>query len=51
MPANKSKNMKRRTTVKDLPKRKKDLSREEQKNVKGGLLPYIEQDNLYNQRT
>ena len=50
MPATKSKNTKRRTQTKDLPKRKKELSKEEQQRVKGGLLPYIEQDNIYNTR-
>ena len=37
------KNPKRRTQVKDLPKREKELSKREQKKVKGGVLedPYI----------
>lgn len=42
----KSKSTKSRTTVQDIPKEPKDLSGKEQKKVKGGMLPYIEQDNL-----
>jgi hypothetical protein len=47
MPTDKSKGTKPRTQIKDLPRGKKELSKGEQKNVKGGLLPYIEQDNIY----
>jgi len=36
----------RRTEVKNLQKTKMALSEEEQKSVKGGLLPYVEQDNV-----
>ena len=36
MPTNKSKNTKRRTQVKDLSGQKKELSKEEQKKIKGG---------------
>jgi hypothetical protein len=46
MPSSKLKHTKRRTKVKDLPKREKVLTKEDQKKVRGGLLPYIEQDNL-----
>lgn len=42
----KSKSTKRRTRVQDIPKKAKELSGKEQKKIKGGLLPYIEQDNL-----
>ena len=51
MPTTKSKTSKRRTQIQDLPKREKKLSKEEQKKVKGGLLPYIEQDNLYKSKS
>ncbi|HEY0080765.1 MAG TPA: hypothetical protein VGB73_19340 [Pyrinomonadaceae bacterium] len=37
MPEKKEKTNRRRTQVKDLPKDEKELSREEQKEVKGGL--------------
>jgi hypothetical protein len=36
MPTNNQKSTKRRTQVKDLPKQEKELSKEEQKKVKGG---------------
>jgi hypothetical protein len=51
MPTTNSKSTKRRTQTKDLSKQKKDLSKEEQKKVKGGILPYMEQDNLYKNKT
>lgn len=46
MPAGKSKGAKPRTQVKDLPRKKRELTKEQRQKVKGGLLPYIEQDNL-----
>lgn len=46
MPA-KSKTTKRRVKVEDTPKRMKKLTKDDQKKVRGGILPYIEQDNLY----
>ena len=36
MPANKSKSTKRRTKVKDLPKKEKEVTAAEAKKVKGG---------------
>jgi hypothetical protein len=45
MRIDKSRGTKPRTQIKDVPRGKKELSNREQKNVKGGLLPYIEQDN------
>jgi hypothetical protein len=36
MPVKKSKSTKRRTEVKDLPKKESKLAKEEQKKVKGG---------------
>lgn len=42
----KSTSTKRRTNVKDIAKETKALSGKEQKRIKGGLLPYVEQDNL-----
>ncbi|HEY9283498.1 MAG TPA: hypothetical protein VIP46_08595 [Pyrinomonadaceae bacterium] len=36
-----SKNRPRRTQVKDLPKKEQELSKDEQKKVKGGLLHNI----------
>jgi hypothetical protein len=47
MSTNKSKKTKTRTQSKDLPKNAKSLTKAEAKNVKGGLLPYVEQDNIY----
>jgi hypothetical protein len=41
MPANKQKSTKRRTQVKALPKKEKELSTEEQKNVKGGIIAIL----------
>jgi hypothetical protein len=41
-----TKSSKRRTQVKDLSENGRELSKREQKKVKGGLLPYIEQDNV-----
>ena len=46
MPADKPTKRKRRTQVKDLPKQEKELTKEEEEKVKGGILPYVEQDNL-----
>ena len=45
MPA-KSKSTKPRTRVQNLPKDAHELSGKEKKKVKGGLLPYVEQDNV-----
>lgn len=42
----KLKSTKRRTKVQDIPRNTKALTGKEQKKIKGGLLPYIEQDNL-----
>ena len=47
----KSEPRKPRTKVKNIPGKTKELSQSEQKRVKGGLLPYIEQDNLYKSRS
>ena len=47
----KLKSTKRRTKVQDIPKKTKALTGKEQKKIKGGLLPYIEQDNLYKSRS
>jgi hypothetical protein len=47
MPTNKSKNSKTRTQNKDLPKKAKSLTKAEATDVKGGLLPYVEQQNIY----
>ena len=46
MPA-KAKTAKRRVTVEEKPKQMKRLTKADQKKVRGGILPYIEQDNLY----
>ena len=46
MPTDKPTERKRRTQVKDLPKQEKELTKEEEEKVKGGILPYVEQDNL-----
>ena len=51
MPTTNAKSTKRRTQTKELSKQEKELSPEEQKKVKGGLLPYIEQDNLYKNKS
>lgn len=52
MPTKTKGSKKRRTKVKELPVAEHALNPKEMKNVKGGLkLPYIEQDNLYKQRT
>jgi hypothetical protein len=42
----KLKSKKRRVKVQEIPKQTKALTGKEQKKIKGGLLPYIEQDNL-----
>jgi len=42
----KLKSKKRRVKVQEVPKQTKALTGKEQKKIKGGLLPYIEQDNL-----
>lgn len=42
----KTKETKRRTQVKNLKKSEEELTPAEAKKVKGGLLPYIEQDNI-----
>jgi len=47
----KSKSTKRRTKVQDIQKKSKELSGKEQKKIKGGILPYIEQDNLYKSKS
>ena len=44
--ASKPKNTSRRTSVQDIPSEAKELNSKERKKIKGGLLPYIEQDNL-----
>jgi hypothetical protein len=43
----KSKSTKRRVKIEDTPKQMKKLSKDDQKKVRGGILPYIEQDNLH----
>ncbi len=43
----KLKSTKRRTKVQDIAKKAKTLTGKDQKKIKGGLLPYIEQDNVY----
>jgi len=40
------KTTKRNIKVQDLPKKAKTLTRKEQKKIKGGLLPYVEQENV-----
>ena len=40
----KTKETKRRTKVKDLKKSEEELTTDQAKKVKGGILPYIEQD-------
>lgn len=42
----KLKSTKRRINVQEIPKQTKTLTGKEQKKIKGGLLPYIEQDNM-----
>ena len=42
--ANKLKSTKRRTKMKDVSTKAKVLSSKDKKKVKGGILPYIEQD-------
>jgi hypothetical protein len=42
----KLKSTKRRVKVQEIPKPTKTLTGKEKKKVKGGLSPYIEQDNL-----
>jgi hypothetical protein len=42
----KLKSTKRNIKVQELPKKAKTLTRKEQQKIKGGLLPYIEQDNV-----
>ena len=44
----KLKSKKRRVKVQEVPKQTKALTGKEQKKIKGGLLPYMEQDNLKN---
>jgi len=46
----KSEHGKPRTKVKNIPSKTKGLNQRQQKKVKGGLLPYIEQDNLHKSR-
>jgi hypothetical protein len=43
----KAKETKRRTQVKDLKKSEEELTPAQSKKVKGGLLPYVEQENVY----
>ena len=42
----KLKSTKRRTSMKEISAETKTLSSRDKKKIKGGLLPYIEQDNL-----
>jgi hypothetical protein len=46
MPA-KAKTAKRRVKVEGTVKKLKTLTESDQKKVRGGLLPYIEQDNIF----
>ena len=46
MPA-KAKTAKRRVKVEGKAKKLKTLTKSDQKKVRGGLLPYIEQDNIF----
>ncbi|HKO96487.1 MAG TPA: hypothetical protein VJU86_05830 [Pyrinomonadaceae bacterium] len=46
----KSKSTKSRTSLKDISTKTKTLSSGDKKKIKGGLLPYIEQDNLNTSR-
>ena len=47
MAKNTKKETGRRTQTKDLPAPGNELSQKQMKKVKGGILPFIEQDNLY----
>ncbi len=47
----KLKSTKRRTSMKDISTKTRTLSGKDKKKIKGGLLPYIEQDNLKTSRS